>query len=157
MRKYLVILFGCFLVACTANTEEATDEGHEVQDKIVIDSTSSLAGCYTAVMEKDTSELVLQHLGGTESVSGELEIANFEKDKNNGTINGEVKGDLMVGWYKFFSEGKSSVRQVVFKIEGDKLLEGYGDTEMRGDTVLFKSIVALNYLTDKPFVKRDCE
>lgn len=157
MKKYIVILLGCFLGACTGNSDEVTDEGHEVQDKIVIDSTSSLAGCYTAVMNRDTSELVLQHLGGTESVSGELNIINFEKDRNNGTINGEIKDDLIVGWYKFFSEGKSSIRQIVFKIEGDKLLEGYGDTEMRGDTVLFKSIVALNYLTDKPFVKRDCE
>ena len=157
MKKYLVILAGCFLGACTGNTDEVTDEGQEVQDIRVIDSTSSLAGCYTAVMDKDTSELVLQHLGGAESVSGELEISNFEKDKNRGTVNGTVKGDLIVGWYKFFSEGKSSIRQIVFKIDGDNLLEGYGDTEMRGDTAVFKNVVSLNYLTDRPFVKRDCE
>ena len=157
MKKYFVILLGCFAGACTGNTEAITDEGHEVQDKIVIDSTSSLAGCYTAILDRDTSELVLQHLGGAESVSGELGIINFEKDRNNGTINGEIKDNLIVGWYKFFSEGKSSVRQIVFKIEGDKLLEGYGDVEMQGDTMVFKSIVALNYLTDKPFIKRECE
>lgn len=157
MKKYLVILLGCFLGACAGNTEEVTNEGQEVQDIRIIDSTSSLAGCYTAVLDRDTSELVLQHLGGAISVSGELEIANFEKDKNKGTINGEVKDDLIVGWYKFFSEGKSSIRQIVFKIEGDTLLEGYGDTTMSGDTILFKSITALNYLKDKRFVKRDCE
>ncbi len=157
MNRYLVILFGCFLGACAGNTEEVTDEGQEVQDIRVIDSTSSLAGCYTAILDKDTSELVLQHLGGAISVSGELQITNFEKDKNTGTLNGEIKDDLIVGWYKFFSEGKSSVRQIVFKIDGDNLLEGYGDITMSGDTVLFSNIVALNYLKDKPFVKRDCE
>lgn len=157
MKRYLVVLLGCFLGACTGNTEEVTDEGQEVQDIRVIDSTSSLAGCYTSILNRDTSELVLQHLGGAKSVSGEMQITNFEKDKNNGTINGEVKGDLIVGFYKFFSEGKSTVRQIVFKIEGDSLLEGYGDTTMSGDTILFKSIVSLNYLQDKPFVKRDCE
>lgn len=145
------------LGACTGNTEEVIDEEQEVQVIRVIDSTSSLAGCYTAILDKDTSELVLQHLAGAESVSGELQITNFEKDKNEGTINGEVKDDLIVAWYKFFSEGKSSVRQIAFKVEGDSLLEGYGDTTMSGDTILFKSIVALNYLKDKPFVKRDCE
>ena len=157
MKRYLV-LCACFFTACTSNNNtETTDAGKKVQDIRVIDSTSSLAGCYTAILNKDTSELVLQHLAGATSVSGELEIANFEKDKNNGTINGEVKDDLIVGWYKFFSEGKSSVRQIVFKIEGNSLLEGYGDITMSGDTALFKSIVSLNYLKDKPFVKRDCE
>ncbi len=159
MKQYLLLLigFGCFLGACTGNTEEVTDQGREVQDIRVIDSTSSLAGCYTAIHDKDTSELVLQHLGGAESVSGELQITNFQKDKNTGTINGVVKDDLIVGWYKFFSEGKSSVRQIVFKIDGDNLLEGYGDTTINGDTIVFKSIVALNYLNDIPFVKRECE
>lgn len=157
MKPYLVVLLGCFLGACTGNTEEVTEEGQEVQDIRVIDSASSLAGCYTAILDRDTSELVLQHLAGATSISGELEITNFEKDTNNGTLNGEVKDDLIVGWYKFFSEGKSSVRQIVFKIEGDSLLEGYGDTTMSGDTIMFSNIVALNYLKDKPFVKRDCE
>ena len=143
--------------ACTGNTEEVTESGQEVQDIRVIDSASSLAGCYTAILNKDTSELVLQHINGATSVSVELDIANFEKDKNSGTINGEIKDDLIVGWYKFFSEGKSSVRQIVFKIEGDTLLEGYGDIQRSGDTALFKNISSLNYLKDRPFVKRDCE
>lgn len=159
MKRYLVLL-SCFLGACTSNINTGTtDEGQEVQDIRVIDSTSSLAGCYTAIMDRDTSELVLQHLGGAKSVSGELDIYNFEKDKNNGTINGEVKEDLIVGWYKFFSEGKSSVRQVVFKVQGDTLLEGYGNLigQRGSDTLMFENIGALKYLKEKPFVKRDCE
>ena len=159
MKRYL-ILFGCFLGACTSNTTtEKTDEGQEVKDVRVIDSTSALGGCYTAILKKDTSNLVLQHKKDATSVSIYLSIKNFEKDSNKGTINGKIEGDLIVAWYDFFSEGKNSVRQVVFKIQGNQLQEGYGNLINKGnsDTLMFKNIGTLKYLTEMPFIKRDCK
>ena len=159
MKCYL-ILIGCFLGACTSNTnKEKTVEGKEVQDVGVIDSTSSLGGCYTAILKRDTSDLVLQHNKDAISVSGDLSIKNFEKDSNKGTLNGKIEGDLIVAWYDFFSEAKSSVRQVVFKMQGDMLLQGYGNLVNKGnsDTLMFSNIGALKYLMEMPFVKRDCK
>ena len=66
-------------------------------------------------------------------------------------------------WTKYanFTDIKSQegidIYTTKFKIDGNKLLEGYGDTSMSGDTIIFKSISALNYLKDKTFVKRECE
>ncbi len=159
MKRYF-ILIGCFLGACTSNTPtEKTDEDQEVKDVRVIDSTSSIGGCYTAILKRDTSDLVLQHKKDATSVSGDLSIKNFEKDSNKGTLNGKIEGDLIVAWYDFFSEGKSSVRQVVFKVQGDTLLEGYGNLISKGnsDTLMFENIGALKYLKEMPFIKRECE
>ena len=157
-RNFILIV--CFVSACTSNTrKEKTVEGNEVKDVRVIDSNSSIGGCYTSILKKDTSELVLQHKEQATSVSGDLSIRNFEKDSNKGTLNGEIKGDLIVAWYDYFSEGKNSVRQFVLKIQGDTLLEGYGNLLNKGDsdTLMFSNIGALKFLTEKPFVKRDCK
>ena len=159
MKRYLIIV-GCLLGACTSNTStKKTDESQEVKDARVIDSSSSLGGCYSAILEKDTSDLVLQHKKNAISVSGELSIQYVEKDSNKGTFNGEIRGDLIVAWYEFFSEAKHSVRQVVFKIQGDTLLEGYGNLINKGDsdTLMFGNIGALKYLTEMPFIKRECK
>lgn len=153
-RFFFIALF--FLAACAAD-EKKTEQGNVVKDVRVIDSTSVLSGCYIAVLQKDTANLVIQHEPGAESISGDLEFNNFEKDDNKGTLNAKVQGNLIVGFYKYFSEGTESVRQVVFKLAGDTLLEGYGNLMESGDTTLFKNIEELNYLTEKPYIKRDCK
>ena len=153
-RNFIVAL--CFLAAC-AGDEKKTEQGNVVKDIRVIDSTSVLSGCYTAVLQKDTAILVIQHAPGAQSVSGDLTFNNFEKDDNNGTFNAKVQGNLIVGFYSYISEGTESVRQVVFKVAGDTLLEGYGNLKVSGDTTLFKNIEELNYLTEKPYIKRDCK
>jgi hypothetical protein len=58
-------------------------------------------------------------------VSGDLLYHYFEKDRNSGTINGEVKGDTIFVTYTFISEGIESKREVVFLKKGDELIEGY--------------------------------
>ena len=159
MKRYL-ILFGFFLGACTSNTtKEKTDESNEVKDVRVIDSTSSIDGCYTAILEKDTSDLVLRHKKDATTVSGDLSIKNFSKDSSKGTINGKIEDNLIVAWYEFFSEGKHSVRQVVFKLQGDQLLKGYGNLVNKGksDTLMFENIGTLKYLTEMPFIKKECK
>ena len=77
--KQIFILSACFLAAC-AGEEKKTEEGNEVNDVRVIDTTSILSGCYTAVLQKDTANLVLQHEPGAASVSGDLVFNNFETD-----------------------------------------------------------------------------
>jgi hypothetical protein len=159
MKRY-VVLFGWFLGACTSNTTKAkTDESKELKEVRVIDSTSPFGGCYKAVLQKDTSDLVLQHKKDATTVSGDLSIKNFSKDSSKGTINGIIEGDLIVAWYDFFSEGKHSVRQVVFKLQGDQLLKGYGNLVNKGksDTLMFENIGTLKYLTEMPFIKKECK
>lgn len=90
--------------------------------------------CYQYASAKDTIRLKLIYVGS--SITGTLVYKLHEKDQNMGTIQGFVKGNILLADYTFMSEGVQSVRQVVFKKEGDQMIEGYGDvTETNGKTV----------------------
>ena len=49
-----------------------------------------------------------------------------------------------------------TVRQIVFKITGDKLAEAYGDVNASGDTAYFAYPHTLNYEEAHPFEKITC-
>jgi hypothetical protein len=158
--KWYLILMGCFLGACNSNSsKEKSVQSQEEKSLRVIDSATLISGCYTALLKKDTSELVLQYTKDSRSISGTLTIKNFEKDSNKGTINGRIEGGNIVAWYDFFSEGKNSVRQIVFKIQGDTLFEGYGNiiAKPESDTVKFENMEALKYLSNMPYIKGECK
>ncbi len=76
----------------------------------------------------------------------------YEKDKNTGTIQGELKGDTLIADYSFVSEGVSSVREVVFLKKGSELVEGYGDADQVDNKLVFKNRSTLNFsgITLKP-------
>ena len=80
-----------------------------------------------------------------EVISGNLLYSLYEKDRNQGTLTGTLKGDLLVADYTFLSEGVTSVRQVAFKRKGNGWVEGYGDVITRNDTVSFQNIDSLRF------------
>ena len=88
-------------------------------------------------------------------VSGNLTINLFEKDKNNGALNGIIKDSLLIADYTFQAEGMTSVREVVFKINGNELYEGYGEVTENGDKVSFKNISQLQF-HNYAFTKVSC-
>lgn len=153
--KRLFLISMVFLAACNSQTESTSENKADTLKNSVGTTLPSINGCYTSIQKKDTATLKINENGG--AVSGDLTYNRFEKDSNKGTFKGEVKGSLIIADYTFQSEGKSSVRQVVFKISGTNLIEGYGDINTNGDTVTFKNITRLNYQNDQPFIKTDCQ
>ena len=113
------------------------------------------AGCYSYSIKKDSAFLKLDISRG--KVSGDLMYALYQKDSNKGTISGILQDSLIVVDYIFQSEGMTSVRQVVFKVNGDSLIEGFGDIEMKGDTARFKNIAQLQFQDQRPFIKTTCK
>ena len=67
------------------------------------------------------------------------------KDKNDGTIMGSMHGDTLIAHYKFMSEGKQSVRQIAFLRRGNAFVEGYGDMEQKGDSMIFSRSDSLSF------------
>ena len=51
-----------------------------------------------------------------------------------------MNGDTLLADYKFMSEGKLSTRQVIFLIQGDDAIEGYGNSEEKDGKMVFKNI-----------------
>ena len=88
-------------------------------------------------------------------MNGTLSYNLFEKDKNNGTITGIVKGDTIIADYTFQSEGTTSTREVVWLKKNDDLVEGFGDTEELKGKMKFKNTSNLRFdqsMVFKPIV-----
>lgn len=103
-------------------------------------------------IKNDTATINLAAHG--DSVSGSLNYHWAEKDHNDGSFAGSIYHDsLIVADYTFLSEGTSSVRQVVFKIKQDTLLQGYGELQMRNDTSVFRDVDLVIFDRKNPFVK----
>ena len=62
---------------------------------------------------------------------------------------------MLLADYTFQSEGKESVRQVAFKIQDGKLLEGYG--ELNADGTKFKDTSKLTFNPSMPLTILSCD
>jgi hypothetical protein len=157
MKKILVVFTSLFLSCVSCNNND-NDEGVQVRDSashaVDVSEAALSSGCYSMIQLKDTAILNLTVFDT--NLSGRLQYRRFEKDDNDGVIDGVTRDGLIIANYTFQSEGRSSVRQIVLSIKGDSLFEGYGEIIVTGDTARFVNIDELKFLA-VPFVKVDCE
>ena len=146
MYKHLLLLL--LLIACNSKPQK------ETAVKEAVSAVSNLQGCYLSASDMDSASLKLNVNGNV--VTGELKYDRYQKDKNSGMLEGTIKDDLIIADYTFQSEGIVSVREVVFKITDESLLEGFGDIVMKGDTARFKDKTRLSFHGDRPFIKTIC-
>lgn len=98
------------------------------------------------------------HLDETEvAVKGKLNYALFEKDKNEGTIEGIRRGDTLIATYTFLSEGFESKREVAFLFKDNQLIEGYGEIIVDGYSAKFKDQKSIQFTSTMPLSKTACE
>ncbi len=86
---------------------------------------------------KGKDSVTIEYTRKANNVSGKLRYAWFEKDKNNGTFVGVFDGDTLRADYTFQSEGMTSVREIVFVRNGEKLLQGNGEMTEKDNKVVF--------------------
>lgn len=104
------------------------------------------------ILNQDTALLSLNQQGDT--VTGSLSYHWQEKDNNDGSFRGTIRHDsLIVAHYNFQSEGITSVRQIVFKINNGELLQGYGEIRVENDTAFFRDVDLVIFDTKHPFRK----
>ncbi len=158
MIRIMFITF-VFVAGCNSKREANTDSVVAKEDTVtelryVTKAPLGLPGCYSWTAGRDTATV---HLQVTENqVTGNLIYDWSEKDRNSGTLQGVLQDSLVVANYTFQSEGMTSVREVVFKIKGDSLVEGFGDFNTSGDTIKYKNKAQLQFQNDRPFVKGAC-
>lgn len=155
MKKVILLgfVFVSFLVSC--KKEKEIEEAPSESEKIIIDEQVSRE-CYRGIINKDTISMTL-HIKGNELTSGTLSYIFYEKDKNEGTLIGEIKGDTLFADYTFMSEGITSVRQVVFLKKEVSYVEGYGDVvdDAKGK-ITFKDTKQLKFEGNIVLQKVDC-
>ncbi|MDA6070600.1 hypothetical protein NJT12_13310 [Flavobacterium sp. AC] len=91
-----------------------------------------------------------------QEVNGKLSYNIAGKDKNEGTLIGNMKGDTLIADYTFMSEGVSSVREVAFLKQEGTFVEGYGDVAEANGKVSFKNKKLLKFDQKNVLTKVDC-
>ena len=138
------------LAACQQSVKVTEEKDSTTAEIPVAEQT-----CYTYIKGKDTAALMLITTGIVST--GELRYKWFEKDKSSGTIEGEMHGDTLVANYSFNSEGRRSVRQVVFLKKVNQFLEGFGEVEEKYGTVKFKDLRKIDFSNPIVFEKVPCK
>src|SRR5688572_10000013 len=150
-----VLLLFIAVIACNSNTRqtESTNvqsDSSRTDDMVNIPDTL-LPGCYSLNANRDTASFQVQVKDS--SASGSLSYNLFEKDRNDGTFEGELTGDLLLGWYLFRSEGIMSVRQVAWQVHTNSLWPATGEVMVRNDSTFFKDPTKLKFDSSRAFVK----
>lgn len=154
MKRYftLIILTVLAFTSCKKEINEPLVTP-TVQEEMVANESQIV--CYQGIIKNDTINLRLQ-VEANQNVKGELAYLFSEKDKNNGTIVGQMVGDTLKAAYTFMSEGKTSVRDVVFLRKGKIMIEAYGDVEEIENKMVFKEPKKLYFDSATVLSEVDC-
>ena len=151
MKAIIIISLLSLMASCNSpekETEKSSSEQPDAKD-------TTITNCYRYANKKDTVSLQLSKVG--KSVTGTLVYDFNEKDKNTGNIKGFIKNNLLVAEYMFISEGMLSTRQIAFKLEGNSLIEGYGDSYTKNGKVYFKNVDSLSFSNSVKLTEIKCE
>lgn len=157
MKPYFAAAALLAMISCQQSGSN-TSQTEAKDSSAATPSTATVAAgpqCFTRISGKDTS--YLQFENNNELISGQLEYRLFEKDRNQGTISGAIHNNILEAQYSFMSEGVTSVRPVVFKLENDQLFEAIpSSVDNQGIPVFDKDPAKLKF-EETAFVKGDCK
>lgn len=157
MKQLMLLTFLMItLSGCKNNEKKEVEEPMTEVEKVPLAETTKPrleVGCYVFNENGDLVRFEITDINGN-AVTGKLNYAYAEKDKNEGTFEGVLTGDKLFGRYTFMSEGVESIRDVAFKVEEDAIIEGFG--EMNEDGTTFKDTTKLNYPSSAPLKKGPC-
>lgn len=150
MKITTIIVTLCFLASACGN-----NSGSNSKNTIdTVNNAVSTTECYTYIKDRDT--ITLQVTVNGHSVTGALNYSLYEKDKSQGVIQGEVRGDTLLADYEFKSEGIVSLREVAFLKKEGGYAEGYGEAEEKDGKMMFKNVAELNYSNSVILKKVNC-
>ncbi|MCV9930721.1 hypothetical protein OIU80_00365 [Flavobacterium sp. LS1R47] len=155
MKKNILIIGVLTLVLASCKKEKpgeiipSTVESGEIKESVG-------KQCFQSITNKDTVILTLNTNSHNE-VDGRLTYKIYQKDKNEGTIIGNIKGDTLIADYTFKSEGVSSIREVAFLKKAGTFVEGYGDLIETNGKLVFKDKKLLKFDSKMTLSKVDCK
>ena len=118
------------------------------------ETAAAVAGCYAYA--ENNSRIAADFKTRDQTVEGTLTYDLYEKDRNQGTFNGVLRGDTLIGVYTFQSEGQTSQREVAFLQRGTQLSEGYGESKSVDGVQRFVTTAGLTFGQGIVLDKTDC-
>ena len=138
----LVIPVILFMISCNNADQSSNATGDSTSEtNIVVPIVKEQ--CYENQNGADTVQLRLTDSSGV--VTGNLDYRIEGKDANTGTFKGNMYGDTLIADYRFRSEGKTSLRQIVFLRRDSFLIEGFGPVMKVNKQMKFKSRDSLTF------------
>lgn len=152
MKKmlFLVIIMGITLVSCEPKKVEqkAAEMPPPPPPVAVVDTL-----CFELVFNKVDITTVQMTVKG-DSVTGEMHWHPHEKDGSHGTLKGIKKGNTITADYDYMIEGSSQIEEVIFILEGDKLIQMTGELVEKGNKMVLKDPSKAK--KDEVFSKANC-
>lgn len=127
LRLHLILFLFIAFVACN-NSSSNSNAASSTPESLVNQPSEPLPICYAFTSATDTIDLKLL-IQTNQTVTGDLVYKLSGKDINQGTIRGTLKNDTIFADYNFWSEGKESIRQIVFLKSDSTITEGFGPVE----------------------------
>ena len=157
-KLMLMVVMTASIAACNNDATKNTVSTDSVTTDTMLTRPGAAApeagGCYVFQSGRDTVSVQLEQQG--ENLTGPLSYNYFEKDRNDGTFQGTLSGDLITGFYLFRSEGIMSVRQEIWKLHDGRLLPAVGEMINRQDSMLFRDPSALKFDSTRALKKQPC-
>lgn len=140
------------LMNCQGNQSISSSAGRDTTGSSPV--AVGTARCYAYASAQDTLRLMVSGTG--EAVTGTLVYQLREKDRNVGTLRGQMRGDTLFAEYTFRSEGVESVREVAFLLRDNRAVEGYGTVTEQNGKVRFVSGSDLKFGSAFVLTQTDC-
>jgi hypothetical protein len=135
MQKFLSLVTFILVLSCNEPLQKTVPTKSKAAPEV--------RSCYQYVGDKDI--IVLMLISKNDTITGTLSYTLYQKDNSRGTIQGQMRGDLLVADYTFQSEGVLSKRQVAFKKSGTTFIEGYGEATNENNRIVFKNLDSLDF------------
>lgn len=150
---FLLLLAATTLTGC-GTKKTTTTESDMAPASESATATGSEPQCYALMASGDTVWLNLNQQGS--DVTGTLLVQLAGKDRNTGTLSGQMRGDTLLADYTFQSEGQESRREVAFLAKDGGFVEGYGPVQEQNGAMVFTPGTALTFDTKQVLTKIDC-
>lgn len=138
--------FLCIVLAALASCNQASETKTTKKDSIVEEEVKIMVpegGCYAYMKNGDSIWLKVELFPNV--ATGVLTYHLSGKDKNVGTFDGRLLGDTLVADYTFRSEGKVTVRQIVFKLSATQAREAYGKMRDYEGKMIYDDLTSVDF------------
>lgn len=163
MKTFLLVFAAIAIASCNISTKttpenvkDTTAITPQTQAGPAIESPPPIVpeNCYRFTAQKDTYDIRLTKVN--DNVSGYMHFNNFQKDDSKGNFTGRVvKDNIIKVIYKFESEGMKSTREIFLKDNGNEIITGIGEEDVKGDSAYIKNPEAVQF-TGTVYKKTDC-
>ena len=149
MKKTMLLLasslvfFACENTKPKETTTTAAPETTKPAEPIAAPIIKSDTMCFVMKFKKDISEIKLIIAG--EGVTGDYHWHPDQKDGGHGTLKGIKKDNMITADWNYTIEGANQIEEVVFKMEGDKLMQAQNELDDKSGKLVIKDKSKLKF------------